>query len=217
VLFVGLIPFEHREKEAFQEFDPHAWFGTGTKRVMVLDHPERASEIVAEAMFAASSGRPGPVVVGLPEDIIKEEIDARLHPQIPVDSGGMTVTDWKQLHDALLEPEKPLFITGGNDWTDEASRQLTAWLEDHTIAGAVEWRTQGAIAFEAPSSVGSTRYGRAIPTYDLLEETDFSVFVGSVPGETVTDGFTILQTWDKKNFLVTIAPALRGRSGPVSR
>src|SRR5699024_1336548 len=60
VLFVGLIPFEHREKEAFQEFDPHAWFGTGTKRVMVLDHPERASEIVAEAMFAASSGRPGP-------------------------------------------------------------------------------------------------------------------------------------------------------------
>src|SRR5699024_9844853 len=74
VLFVGPSPFEHREKEAFQEFDPRAWFGTGTKRVMVLDHPERASEIVAEAMFAASSGRPGPVVVGLPEDIIKEEI-----------------------------------------------------------------------------------------------------------------------------------------------
>ncbi|MBD4642493.1 acetolactate synthase, partial [Xanthomonas citri pv. citri] len=78
VLFVGLIPFEHRDREAFQEFDPHAWFGTGAKRVMVLDHPERASEIVAEAMFAASSGRPGPVVVGLPEDVIREEIDAHL-------------------------------------------------------------------------------------------------------------------------------------------
>ena len=70
VLFVGLIPFEHREKEAFQEFDPKAWFDTGAKRVMVLDHPERANELVAEAIFAARSGRPGPVVVGLPEDII---------------------------------------------------------------------------------------------------------------------------------------------------
>ncbi|HST72482.1 MAG TPA: thiamine pyrophosphate-binding protein, partial [Kocuria rosea] len=59
VLFVGLIPFEHRDREAFQEFDPHAWFDSGAKRVMVLDHPERASEIVAEAMFAANSGRPG--------------------------------------------------------------------------------------------------------------------------------------------------------------
>ena len=60
LLFVGLIPFAHRDREAFQEFDIKAWFDTGAKRVMVLDHPERASEIVAEAMFAAMSGRPGP-------------------------------------------------------------------------------------------------------------------------------------------------------------
>src|SRR5699024_9871624 len=93
VLFVGLIPFEHREKEAFPEFDPHAWFGTGTKRVMVLDHPERASEIVAEAMFAPSSRRPGAVLAAQPEDIIEEATDARLHPDVPVASGGMTVTD----------------------------------------------------------------------------------------------------------------------------
>lgn len=59
-------------------------------------------------------------------------------------------------------------------------------------------------------------YGRPKPTYDLLEETDLIVFVGTVPGDTVTDGFTIRQNWDKKNFLVTIDPALRGRSGPVS-
>ena len=57
LLFVGLIPFAHRDREAFQEFDIKSWFDTGAKRVMVLDHPERASEIVAEAMFAALSGR----------------------------------------------------------------------------------------------------------------------------------------------------------------
>ena len=93
LLFVGLIPFAHRDREAFQEFDIKAWFDTGAKRVMVLDHPERASEIVAEAMFAAMSGRPGPVVVGLPEDIIRAQIDPALHPPIPVAAGGMSSTD----------------------------------------------------------------------------------------------------------------------------
>jgi acetolactate synthase-1/2/3 large subunit len=93
LLFVGLIPFAHRDREAFQEFDIKAWFDTGAKRVMVLDHAERASEIVAEAVFAAMSGRPGPVVVGLPEDIIRQQIDPALHPAIPVATGGMSSTD----------------------------------------------------------------------------------------------------------------------------
>ncbi|WBL20075.1 thiamine pyrophosphate-dependent enzyme [Citricoccus sp. NR2] len=216
VLFVGLIPFEHRDREAFQEFDPHAWFGTGAKRVMVLDHPERASEIVAEAMFAANSGRPGPVVVGLPEDVIKVEVENQLHPQIPIAGGGMTVTDWKALHDALRNAEKPLFITGGNDWTRDGAESLTAWLEDHHIAAAAEWRTEGTVPFHSPSYVGPIGYGRPKPTYDLLEETDLIVFVGTVPGDVITDGFNIRQNWEKKNFIVTIDPSLRGRSGPVS-
>ncbi|RZU62295.1 thiamine pyrophosphate-dependent enzyme [Zhihengliuella halotolerans] len=216
VLFVGLIPYEHREKEAFQEFDPKAWFGTGAKRVMVLDHAERASEIVAEAMFAAVSGRPGPVVVGLPEDIIKKQVPARLHPPIPVAYGGMTVADWKSLNEALKESEKPLFIFGGNDWTDEGAAEFTKWLESHHLPAAAEWRCEGTVPFDSPSYVGPIGYGRPKPTYDLLEETDLLVFVGTVPGDVITDGFNIRQNWDQKNFLVTIDPSLRGRSGPVS-
>ena len=70
ILFVGLIPFEHRDRESFQEFDPHAWFGTGAKRVMVLDHPERASEIVAEA-----AAKP-PVAPGAPVSVAGEPLFA---------------------------------------------------------------------------------------------------------------------------------------------
>ncbi|WP_066301651.1 thiamine pyrophosphate-dependent enzyme [Arthrobacter luteolus] len=216
VLFVGLIPFEHRDREAFQEFDIKAWFDTGAKRVMVLDHPERASEIVAEAFFAAMSGRPGPVVVGLPEDVIRKEINATLHPPIPVAPGGMTVTDWKALQTALKEADKPLFVTGGNDWTQEGADSLTRWLEEHHLPAAAEWRCEGTISFDSPSYVGPIGYGRPKPTYDLLEETDLLVFVGTVPGDVITDGFVVRQDWDKKNFLVTIDPSMRGRSGPVS-
>lgn len=216
VLFVGLIPFAHRDREAFQEFDIKAWFDTGAKRVMVLDHAERASEIVAEAFFAAMSGRPGPVVVGLPEDVIRQDIDSTLHPPIPVATGGMTTADSGAIAAALAASTKPLFVTGGNDWTQEGADQLTRWLEMHHIPAAAEWRTEGTVPFDSPSYVGPIGYGRPRPTYDLLEETDLLVFVGTVPGDVITDGFLCRQDWNKKNFLVTIDPSLRGRSGPVS-
>ncbi|MBG6185508.1 acetolactate synthase-1/2/3 large subunit [Arthrobacter sp. CAN_A214] len=216
ILFVGLIPFAHRDREAFQEFDIKAWFDTGAKRVMVLDHAERASEIVAEAFFAAMSGRPGPVVIGLPEDVIRKQIDATLHPRIPVATGGMTTTDSDALALALAASTKPLFVTGGNDWTQEGADQFTAWLEEHHIPAAAEWRTQGTVPFDSPSYVGPIGYGRPRPTFDLFEETDLLVFVGTVPGDVITDGFLCRQDWNKKNFLVTIDSSLRGRSGPVS-
>ncbi len=217
VLFVGLIPFNHRDREAFQEFDIKAWFDTGAKRVMVLDHAERASEIVAEAMFAALSGRPGPVVVGLPEDIIREHINPSLHPPIPVAGGGMTGEDSDALAQALAASSKPLFVTGGNDWTQEGADRLTRWLECHHIPAAAEWRTEGTVPFDSPSYVGPIGYGRPRPTHDLLEETDLLVFVGTVPGDVITDGFLNRQDWNEVNFIVTMDPSLRGRSGGVSR
>ncbi|MEV4991624.1 thiamine pyrophosphate-dependent enzyme [Pseudarthrobacter sp. LMD1-1-1.1] len=216
VLFVGLIPFAHRDREAFQEFDIKAWFDSGAKRVMVLDHAERASEIVAEALFAAMSGRPGPVVVGLPEDVIRQQISSKLHPPIPVATGGMTSTDADALAAALGKANKPLFVTGGNDWTQAGADLLTQWLERHHIPAAAEWRTEGTIPFDSPCYVGPIGYGRPRPTYDLLEETDLLIFVGTVPGDVITDGFLCRQDWRKENFLVTVDPSLRGRSGPVS-
>ncbi|MFQ4149972.1 thiamine pyrophosphate-dependent enzyme [Arthrobacter sp. LAPM80] len=217
VLFVGLIPFGHRDREAFQEFDIKAWFDTGAKRVMVLDHAERASEIVAEAMFAAMNGRPGPVVVGLPEDVIREHVNPTLHPPIPVAAGGMTGEDSNALAKALAASSRPLFVTGGNDWTQEGADKLTRWLERHHIPAAAEWRTEGTVPFDSPSYVGPIGYGRPRPTHDLLEETDLLVFVGTVPGDVITDGFLNRQGWNELNFIVTMDPSLRGRSGGVSR
>ncbi|MER7796585.1 thiamine pyrophosphate-dependent enzyme [Microbacterium sp. NPDC096154] len=216
VLFVGLIPVDHRDREAFQEFDIHGWFDKGAKRVLVLDSAERAAETVAEAIFAARSGRPGPVVVGLPEDVIRQQVPVTVHPPIPVAEGGIAGADAGALIEALRESEKPLFVTGGSDWTPEASAQLTAWLEQHGIAAAAEWRTEGVVGFDSPSYVGPIGYGRPKPTYDLFEETDLLVFVGTVPGDVLTSGYIARQGWHARNFLVSMDPSLRGRSGAVS-
>lgn len=215
VLFIGLIPKEHRQREAFQEFDIHGWFEKGAKRVFVLDSADRASEITAEAIFAARSGRPGPVVVGLPEDIIREQVAINPHPPIPVASGGISRADAVALTDALAEAKKPLFVTGGSDWTPESSRLLTGWLERQGIAAAAEWRTEGVVGYDSPSYVGPIGYGRPKPTYDLFEETDLVVFVGTLPGDVLTS-YIARQGWDSKNFIVSMDALMRGRSGAVS-
>ncbi|WP_203136472.1 thiamine pyrophosphate-dependent enzyme [Microbacterium sp. JZ31] len=216
VLFVGLIPMDHRGREAFQEFDIHGWFEKGAKRVLVLDSAERAAETVAEAIFAARSGRPGPVVVGLPEDVIRQQVPVTVHPPIPVAEGGIAGSDASALREALRGSRKPLFVTGGSDWTPDASAQLTAWLEKHGIAAAAEWRTEGVVGFDSPSYVGPIGYGRPKPTYDLFEETDLLVFVGTLPGDVLTSSYTARQGWQARNFLVSMDPSLRGRSGAVS-
>ncbi|WP_308291513.1 thiamine pyrophosphate-dependent enzyme [Microbacterium sp. G2-8] len=215
VLFIGLIPKEHRQREAFQEFDIHGWFEKGAKRVFVLDSAERASEITAEAIFAARSGRPGPVVVGLPEDIIREHVAVTPHPPIPVASGGISRTDAHSLEAALAMAEKPLFVTGGSDWTAESSRLLTGWLERMGIAAAAEWRTEGVVGYDSPSYVGPIGYGRPKPTYDLFAETDLVVFVGTLPGDVLTS-YIARQDWASQNFIVSMDALMRGRSGAVS-
>ncbi len=217
VLFVGLIPFADRDREAFQEFDIRAWFNTGAKRVMVLDQAERASEIVAEAFFAAKSGRPGPVIVGLPEDIIQEQISPQIHPVIPVSVGGMVRDDYDDLRAALAESDKPLVVTGGSDWTEEAAANLTAWLEEQRIPAAAEWRTQGVVPFDSDCYVGPIGYGRPRPSIDILDATDLVIYIGTVPGDVVTSGYMARQNWENSNFLVTIDTSLRGRSGPVTK
>ena len=215
VLFIGLIPKPHRQREAFQEFDIQGWFERGAKRVFVLDSAERASEITTEALFAARSGRPGPVVVGLPEDIIRERIAVTQYPPIPVATGGISRSDATALRDALGSAQKPLVVTGGSDWTPEASNLLTGWLEHAGIAAAAEWRTEGVVSWDSPSYVGPVGYGRPKPTYDLFAETDLVIFIGTLPGDVLTS-YIARQDWASTNFLVSMDPMLRGRSGAVS-
>lgn len=216
ILFVGLIPLAHRGREAFQEFDIQSWFDSGAKEVYVLDSAMRASELVAEAIFTARSGRPGPVVVGLPEDVLQESVQGLRHPILPVAGGGLTRRDADLLTEALIQATRPLFVTGGSDWDDASATRFTHWLEKHGIAAAAEWRTEGVVAFDSPSYVGPIGYGRLKPTSDLLEEADLLIYVGTVPGDVLTGGFHARQGWSNKNILVSIDTQLRGRSGAVT-
>jgi acetolactate synthase I/II/III large subunit len=216
VLFVGLVPVADRMRESFQEFDPNAWFGTQAKRVFVLDEPGRASEVVAEAFFAAKSGRPGPVVVGLPEDVITQDFTGSLTRPLPVAEGAVTSPELTAILDALRGADKPLLFVGGQRWTPQAAARITAFAERNCIPVAQDWHASDRIPFSSPVNLGSLGYGRNDTVARMFEEADVLVAIGALPGDVATDGFTLRQHPDAVNHLVSIDSTLRGRSGAVS-
>jgi len=216
VLFVGLIPVADRMRESFQEFDPNAWFGTQTKRVFVLDEASRASEVVAEAFFAAKSGRPGPVVVGLPEDVITHRFTGSLHRPIKVSEGAVSAAQLDSLATALRGAEKPLIFVGGQRWTPEAAADITGFAEANNIPVVHDWHASDRIPASSPVNVGELGYGREAKPGEMFAEADVLVSVGTVPTDVPTDGYTLRQNPDAVNFLVTIDTSLRGRSGAVT-
>ncbi|MGO4385773.1 thiamine pyrophosphate-dependent enzyme [Specibacter sp. RAF43] len=216
VLFVGLIPVAHRMRESFQEFDPNAWFGTQAKRVFILDNAERASELVAEAFFAAKSGRPGPVVVGLPEDVLTQEFTGRLHPVMPVADGAVSDREMKQLLATIAAAERPVIFAGGPRWTPDAAAAITHFAESNGIPVIQDWRASDRIPFTSEANSGWLGYGRSDESLRMFAEADVLLAVGALPTDVPTDGYTVRQSADATNILVNIDTTLRGRSGAVT-
>lgn len=216
ILFVGLIPVANRNRESFQEFDPNQWFSSQCKRVLILDEVSRASEIVAKAFHAALEGRPGPVVVGLPEDIIQQEFHGQLYPVIPIAKGCVADDKLAVIVDALANADKPLIFAGGQNWTPEASAQLTQFAEDNHIPVIHDWRASDRVAFDSPAHAGYLGYGRSDGCAALIEAADVVLTIGTVLGDVASDGYKLRQSFDKPNYIVNLDTSLRGHSGSVT-
>ena len=160
VLFVGLVPISDRDRESFQEFDIKAWFGTQAKRVYVLDDASRASRVVAEAFHLATQGRPGPVVIGLPEDVLHQEFTGELCPPLPASHGAFSDADLDFLATELRAAEKPLIFAGGAHWNADTSAAVQKFAEQQQIPVVHDWRASDRIAFSSPANAGWLGYGR---------------------------------------------------------
>lgn len=212
VLFVGLIPISDRDRESFQEFDPKAWFGTQAKQVFVLDDPSRASRVVAEAFFQAQQGRPGPVIVGLPEDILHQEFTGSIHPPIPVSEGALSDEHLDLLSRELSRAERPLIFAGGPRWTPEAAETITRFAEEHRIPIIQDFRAADRVPFDSPANAGWLGYGRDPRAAQLLEAASLVIEVGAVLGDVPTDGYTLRQSPQARNIAINPDTSLRGHS-----
>ena len=189
VLFVGMVPRAHRDRRGFQEIDLRGLFGSTTKLVEMVDDAARMPEHVARAFAVAASGRPGPVVLGLPEDMLSDVVDVPDAEPIPVPEGAVRDEELDRLAHLLPAAERPLVLLGGNRWTEEAARDVREWAERWALPVVTDFRCQDHIDNDSPSFIGPLLFGRDDRLAGALAEADLLITVGTHLGDVATDGF----------------------------
>lgn len=190
VVFVGLVPIADREREAFQDFSLNGWFGSTAKRVLMLEDEHRAGELVDEAMRIAASGRPGPVVVGLPEDVLRRRTDASVSAPASAPRPGPTTPEMDQFLARLQAAERPAFVVGGDGWHDGAGALVSDFAESAGIPVFQDWRAYDAVSHDSGAYAGWLGYGRADSVLDGYARADLLVFVGCGRSDVLSEGFT---------------------------
>jgi acetolactate synthase-1/2/3 large subunit len=176
---------------AFQEFDLSGWFGTTAKKVLALDVPDRAADVVAEAFHIAASGRPGPVVVGLPEDVLVAVTDADTREPLPVGEGAVSPAQVDGLRRLLLAAHRPLVVVGGDRWTAASAARFTEWCERWRLPVAADFRAHDIVDHASPAYVGWLGFGRDAALAARLDEADLLLFVGCGAGDVLSDGYQL--------------------------
>ncbi len=193
ILLIGQVARDMTDREAFQEVDYRAMFGGLAKWVAQIDCPERVPEYMARAFRVATSGRPGPVVLSLPEDMLTtvvEVADARPYSATRAEVSAQSV---KALTDMLAQAERPLLLLGGSGWTDQAAADIQRFSEANGIPVTTSFRRQDAIDNRSQAYVGDFGTSTSGKLIQRLAEADVLVVLGARLGEMTTKGYTSLQ------------------------
>jgi acetolactate synthase-1/2/3 large subunit len=206
ILFVGDVARGDRDREGFQEVDFAAMFRPLAKWAARIDDAARIPEYVARAFATAMAGRPGPVVLALPEDMLRDEVEALDRPRVapPVQTPDpMAVAT---LVDLLKNACAPVAIVGGAGWDAAASHHFTEFAERVGLPVACAFRRQDAIPSASPVYGGNLGYGPNPKLVQRIREADLLLVVGPRLGEATTDGYTLVTPDHPDQTLVHVHP-----------
>ena len=193
ILFVGQVPLEHRGREAFQELDYDEAFGAMTKLALEVEEPAHFPEATARAFQTAVSGRPGPVVVALPEDVLSDEADVEDAASYSPARAAPSVEDLDRARELLSSAERPLIVVGGGGWSAAAAADLQAFAEASALPVTASFRRQDYIDNMSPSYAGVLTIGHDAALARRLREADLLFVIGSRLGDIATNGYTTLE------------------------
>lgn len=197
VLFVGDVGSDFRDREAFQEVDYNNFFGPSTrgmaKRVERIDDPSRIPEYVARAFATAMNGRPGPVVLVLPEDMLVREVDARPLARVEPVEAWSDPGSLRQLREMLLAAKRPFVIAGGSGWTPQSAQALQRFAENWKLPVGNAFRFQDTFDNRHPQYAGDVGIGINPKLAQRVRDSDLILAIGPRLGEMTTSGYTLLQ------------------------
>ena len=193
VMFVGLVGISDRDKEAFQEFDLAQMFDSHTKWSAVVDSADRLAEYTARAIHIASSGRPGPVVIGLPEEVLTQDGGDVLPKAIPAAQVHTSAKDITRVIDALSGAEKPLIIAGGGGWDDQACADLAGFASASHIPVCAAFRRQDVVNHKSNHYAGELGTGPNPALVESVKKADVVLYLNGRFSEITTQNYSLFQ------------------------
>ncbi len=206
ILFIGQIERGMREREAFQEIDYRQMFGGIAKWVAEIDHADRVPEFISRAYHVATSGRPGPVVLALPEDMLVEKADAPQPPawtQVETHPG---LTQMADLQKRLWAAERPIAILGGSRWSEEAVAGFTRFAERFDLPVACSFRRQMLFDNLHPNYAGDVGIGINPKLLARVKSSDLILLVGGRLSEMPSQSYSLLDIPSPTQQLVHVHP-----------
>jgi acetolactate synthase I/II/III large subunit len=208
VLLVGDVASDCRDREAFQEVDFLSFFGPSTKgfakRVERIDSADRIPEYVARAFATAMNGRPGPVVLVLPEDMLTQMTDAEPLPRVEAVQAWSDPGSLRTLREMLLKSERPLIIAGGGGWTPQAAQALQRFAENWKLPVGNAFRFQDTFDNFHPLYAGDVGIGLNPKLAARVKASDLIIAIGPRLGEMTTGNYTLIEAPRPKQKLVHI-------------
>ncbi len=206
ILFVGQVTRGERGRGGFQEVDYRRAFGDFVKWSDEIDDPARIPEIVSRAYHVAMSGRPGPVILALPEDMLRESADVAPGPRVEVAEPAPLPASVAAFGEMLAEAERPMVVAGGSRWTPEAAAELRAFSERWDLPVAVQFRRAQLFDQQHPNFAGDVGLGINPALKARLAESDLLILLGGRFSEIPSQGFTLLDIPAPKQRVVHVHP-----------
>jgi acetolactate synthase-1/2/3 large subunit len=192
VLFVGDVAKDARDREAFQEVDFAQMFGPLAKAVERIDDVHRIPEYVQRAFATAMNGRPGPVVVVLPEDMLTRETAAQALPKVEPVRPGLDAQALATITERLRAAQRPLLVVGGGGWTHAASQDLAGFAQAWDVPVTCAFRFQDLMGHHSRQYVGDLGLGVAPHLAQAVQDADVLLVLGARLGESTTGGFSLI-------------------------
>lgn len=206
ILFVGQIDNRHRDREAFQEVDYRAFFKPIAKWAAEVDHTERLPEYISRAFHQARAGRPGPVVLALPENILSARADVPDLPPVAPMPPSVCSEQIDAVLEMLCKAERPLVIAGGSVWSSEAARGLAEFAATFGLPVCATFRRMDRIDNRHPNYAGDLAVGMNPKLAQRLQDADCLLVLGARLGDIATGGYELIDPEAPGKTIIHIHP-----------
>ncbi len=208
IMFVGQVQRGVRDREAFQELDYRAVFGSMTKWTTEIDDPARVPELVSRAFYTATSGRPGPVVVSLPRDMLTERVSVAAAPPFwPIETSPGE-TEMAKLEAMLRAAERPFFILGGSRWDEDARTIVHRVAEQFGVPVGTSYRRAPLFDALHPNYAGDVGLAPNPKLIARVKASDLVVMIGGRLSEIATQSYTLFDVPEPRAALVHVYPGV---------